>query len=151
MNLSDNRLLWRYFTRLSAGLFLILLLGCGGSLVAVPVEGTITIDGKPLAEATISLTPTTADGPGPYLAASDQDGRFAFGPPGKDGRGAEPGRYFLSVTTVVPRETDEFDRPIGPPQKEIVPIEYSSGTKEFTVPEGGTTEANFELTSGGRR
>jgi hypothetical protein len=126
--------------------FVATLLGCGSSLNLVPVEGTVTLNGEPLADASVTLLPTNAESPGPFTAQTDASGKFSLGRPGDEGSGAQPGRYYLMITTVGPVETDQFDQPIGPVPKEIVPAQFSSGTYRFEVPEAGTTDANWELT-----
>ncbi len=61
--------------------------GCGGGLVSV--TGTVTLDGKPVDEGSVSFQP--ADGNGPSGGAPVKDGRFEVTP------GLKPGEYKVSV------------------------------------------------------
>jgi hypothetical protein len=61
--------------------------GCGSGLVTV--TGTVTLDGKPADEGSVSFQP--ADGNGPSGGCSVKDGRFELTP------GLKPGAYKVSV------------------------------------------------------
>ncbi len=72
--------------------------GCGkGRPTTIPVTGTVTLDGKPIAGATVMLQP---QGPGkPAVGVTDDQGRFSlytFEP----GDGALPGTYLVTVRKV---------------------------------------------------
>jgi hypothetical protein len=110
------------------------------------VEGKVTLNNQPLANATVTLSPVQATAPGPFVGVTGNDGQYAVGPVGDNGDGAAAGEYFLMITTVEQPAGGMEDSPL-PTQKEVVPIEFRNGTKRFQVPEGGTTEANFELKS----
>lgn len=133
----------RPFHVLSIGLVVLGTLGCGGPSV-VPVEGTITLDGKPLASANIVLAQLRATDPGPFVGKTDAQGKFAIGTAESPASGAVVGEYRLMITTVVGGSME--DSPL-PTQKEVVPPAYRDGSQKFTVPTDGTTEANFELRS----
>ena len=117
--------------------------GCGGRAV-VPVEGTVTLDGKPLADANIALAQLRATDPGPFVGKTDADGRFSLGAANDPGGGAAAGEYRLMITTVTGGSME--DSPL-PTEKEVVPAEYRSGMMKFTVPAGGTHAANFAIKS----
>jgi hypothetical protein len=119
--------------------------GCSGDSL-VPVEGNVTLNNEPLANATVTLSPVQATAPGPFVGVTNSNGRYALGPVGNDGAGAASGEYFLIITTVKQPAGGMEDSPL-PTQKEIVPSEYRNGTKRFNVPEGGTNQANFDLKS----
>ena len=58
--------------------------------------------------------------------------------------GALPvGAYTLGITTAFGGGADEF----APPPVERVPPPHSSPGIDFEVPDGGKTDANFDLTS----
>ena len=116
-------------------------LGCSGNGV-VPVEGRVTLDGNPLSNATVVLSPLTGTGPGPFVGTSDAEGRFAIGTTGEKASGAAAGEYAVIITTV---NTAEDNPP--PTQQEIVPAHWRNGSQRFTVPGGGTKDANFEMSS----
>lgn len=125
-----------------------LVLGCGSGDALVPVEGTVTLNGQPLAEANVVLHPVTATGPGPFAGTTGADGKFSLGPSGSaDQKGVAPDTYRLTISTLKLAPTTGGDDDI--PQvlaKEVVPGDYRSGNMRFEVPAGGTTSANFDLT-----
>jgi hypothetical protein len=131
-------------TWIATGLAAVAVVGCNGA-GAVPVEGRVSLNGQPLANASVMLSPTTASGPGPFVGTTDAEGKFVLGPAGKEGGGAAPGEYTVLITTVKsePRE----DAPL-PTQREVVPAGWRNGSERFTIPAEGTKEANFEMKGG---
>jgi hypothetical protein len=116
--------------------------GCQRSAELVPVEGKVTLNNKPLADATVLLSPTQANGPGPFMGVTDQEGRYAIGPVDRAGAGAAADTYQLMITTAKP----DPNNPDGPPlKKELVPPKYRDGSERFSVPEEGTDAANFDI------
>jgi len=115
--------------------------GCS-EVGSAPVEGTVTLQGKPLAGATVMFTSTRGNGPGPYVGKTDETGRFALGPSDHPGAGAAVGEYSVIIATVAsdPNETVPVRA-----TKEVVPNRYRLGTEKFSVPEGGTKEALFAM------
>ncbi len=149
---------------------LCLLLGCGRSIPElVPVEGTVFLDGKPLAYKSILFLPdkvTGGNGAGGY---TDGDGKYyllavIFGVT-SDYRGCPPGRYRVVVSEPmfpitaadfgpldVEEEGDEPAPAVGPsssPPKIRVPAVYTSEQTTSLVGEvpetGGVVD--LELTS----
>jgi hypothetical protein len=117
--------------------------GCGKSSLSVPVEGVVTLDGAPLANADVVIHPLKATGPGPFRGTTDSEGRFKLGSVDNDGGGAEPGMYRLSITTV----KAVGDETTPQTQKEVVPQQYRDGTMQIEIPKEGTLAANFDLKS----
>lgn len=119
--------------------------GCGGSdLDLASVHGTVTMDEKPLPNATVMFTPVTA-------------GKTAYGRTNEAGeyelifsrssKGAVPGEYAVRISTYeeIP---DENDKPVITP--ESVPVQYNHETElKATVTEEGPNEFSFDLTSEG--
>lgn len=127
-----------------------LVLGCGSGDALVPVEGTVTLNGQPLAEAAVTLLPVTATSPGPFSGTTDNEGRFVLGPSSSpDQRGVAPGEYRLTISTLKVAPMEVVDDSVQPQvlAKEVVPGDYRSGNMRFEVPAGGTTSANFEIVS----
>jgi hypothetical protein len=126
---------------------LLMVVGCGGVSFET-VKGKITLDGAPLKGAHVSIAPKDAEAAqdqtlkGPFAGVTDDQGNFSLGPAGNPGGGAPAGAYTLGITTSA-SSGDES----APPPVERVPAPYSSGGVDFAVPDGGTTEANFDLTS----
>ncbi len=134
---------------LRAGLLMALLLpvlalGCkkGDAVKLMPVSGQVKIDGQPLAKANVHFQPVpTKDGnPGPdSFATTDDNGNFTLKANLSDGTsadGAVPGAHSVQISV--------FDRNARPEPIERVPAKYNAQTTlKFTVPEGGTKDANF--------
>jgi len=121
------------------------LVGCGGGgdPNIVRVTGTVTMDGKPLPDATVLFV----SGQGrPSGALTDKNGYYELNYTG-DQKGARIGPNRVQITTAQgPSETMEGD-PI-PAVPESVPSKYNSRTElEFTVTEDGENVANFDLAS----
>jgi hypothetical protein len=125
-----------------------LVAGC--SLMAVgcssggleTVSGIVTLDGAPLADAKLTAIPQDPKAPGPFVARTDAAGAYSLGPIGDAGGGMPPGAYRLMITTAHSDTADETH----PPPPERVPAPYPQGV-DFTVPDGGKTDANFDLAS----
>ena len=124
-----------------------LCVGCGrGGPDIARVEGTITLDGKPLPNAAVVFIPENGR---PAGGRTDSDGKYVL--TFSEGRkGALLGKAKVRVTTQSdPSETAD-GTPI-PAQKEVVPVEYNTQTTlEFNVESGKTNVANFDLKSGGQ-
>ncbi len=157
-------------TRVIPCLGLCLLLGCGDSRPKlVPVEGTLSLDGKPLAYKSILFLPeegTAHNGAGGW---TDGDGQYyllavLFGIT-SDYRGCPPGRYRVVVSEPMfplsaadfgpPNVEEEGDEPapaLAPtnsPPKTRIPALYSSErttTLIVEVPEAGGT-LDLKMTS----
>jgi hypothetical protein len=132
---------------------LVAIWGCGdGSNFAVaPVSGTVTLDGNPLADATVSFQPVaqTDDGLAGELSVgkTGADGKFTLKTT-NDQDGAVVGQHVVRITTAQWKNSDESDNPDQiQASEEILPTKYNSQTElEFEVPVGGSQEANFTLT-----
>jgi hypothetical protein len=109
------------------------------------LEGTVTLDGKPLADATVSLGPMRATAPGPFSGTTDSSGHFVLGAADDPGGGAVPGEYYVNITTVDPGPGDESTPP--PTQKEVVPMAYRNSSTKVTVPPEGDADVKFDLKS----
>lgn len=141
-----------------SGLSLSVAGGCGGKSDAglpklVPVSGTVTLDGKPLAGAMVSFLPVGAT-----------RGRMCYGATGADGRyeliyddkhkGAPEGEFAVLCNKWVMPNGSDFPRdskvsPMDSGARELLPPRYSlDGTSELkaTVPAGGG-KIDFKLTS----
>jgi len=119
----------------------VFLAGCGGpDYTLVPVSGTVTLDGQPVANANVSFEPQ-AEGPGCY-ATTDAKGRFELRSVLDDRPGAVAGTHVVRITTA--REgnpNDDAAELIG----ELAPERFLDGSVTFEVPAEGTDGANFDL------
>jgi len=139
--------------RLLLGLVLLLALGCGTGRKIVPVSGTVTFNGKPLAGATVSFQPiappgTVEAGPGSQAKTND-NGEFTLKLSTGE-NGAVVGKHRIIISLLNEQIGDGDARPPrgGWPLADRVPKRYNSESQEtFDVPAAGTTKADFTLTS----
>lgn len=150
---------------LFAMLSLTLLAGCGGGdgPATAPVSGKVTLDGQPLAGATVNFATETFVGSG----KTGSDGSFSLV------TGAEVGENKVWISKFVAPEGGDFndnpeegldagqmeaaasatDDPTAAapePTGEQVPPDFSDSEKtilKFPVSESGTSSANFDLKS----
>lgn len=133
-----------------------LLTGCGGGSGAtiekvVPVSGTLTYKGMPLASHQVLLQPE--DGRRPALGVSDASGKFTLGT-NDVGDGAPPGRSRVAVV-FSPQLADTsltsgpIDDPKLLPKPDVkIPVKYTSAaTSGLTedIPESGVTDLRIDL------
>jgi hypothetical protein len=122
-------------------------LGCGpGGPEIARVEGKITMDGKPLANAAVIFIPENGR---PAGATTDSEGNYVL--TFTEGRkGATPGKHRVRITTLRDASETPDGQPI-PASPERVPAQYNNQSKlEFTVEPGKTNVANFDITSEGQ-
>jgi hypothetical protein len=123
-----------------------LFAGCGPSGPEIAyVTGRVTIDGKPLPNATVLFVPENGR---PAGAATDADGNYVLY--FAQGRlGAIPGKSSVRITTQRDPTPGDDGKSI-PGSKETVPARYNSNsTLEFVVEPKKKNVANFDLKSGG--
>jgi hypothetical protein len=146
---------------LSSGLMAccLALAGCGG-VRAVPVSGTVTVDGKPVEHVGVNFAPLETSGaarPG-SSGVTDAEGRFTLQTVGKRRvGGAVPGKHRVTLfeggapgaydpyadSTLTPEELEAKLRQI----RFKLPPEARDGSLTFEVPPGGASEANFQFNS----
>src|SRR5262249_34317050 len=120
--------------------------GCGpGGPEIAYVSGRVTMDGKPLANATVVFIPENGR---PAGARTDADGNYALNfTEGR--RGASPGKNAIRITTQREASQDKNGKTI-PGSKETIPNRYNTVSElSFTVEPKKRNTANFDLKSGG--
>lgn len=140
--------------RLVLGLALVLALGCGSRKFA-PVSGKVTLNGQPLAGATVSFQPIAPEGsveaaPG-SVGKTNEKGEYTLKAATGE-NGAWVGQHRVIISSLDPKvgEGDERAPRGGWPLADKVPEKYSQDPKQmltFTVPAGGTDKADFALTA----
>ena len=139
--------------RFLIGVAIIAALGCAGKKYA-PVSGRVTLNGQPLANATVNFQPIAGEGkieagPG-STAKTNEKGEFVLTvDTGEKGAVVGKHRVVISALNPVVGEGDERRRG-GPELADKVPYRYSIGQKDelrFEVPAAGTDKADFALTS----
>jgi hypothetical protein len=135
------------------------LTGCSGGPVGpplAPVTGTITLDGKPLGAADLIFVPQGDTQGQSGVARTDADGKYELLTPDRKHKGVAVGSYRVVINKLVkPDGTDYVPDPNAGPIdtggfKELLPKPYSDmgeSTLEANVPEGGTKNLDFKLSS----
>jgi hypothetical protein len=138
-------------------LLLCVAMGCSGRdpnlPEPVPVSGTITIDGQPATNTTISFIPTGATPGTGSGGATDGSGKYSLRT-AHNGEGAPAGEYKVVISKLRNKDGSDFplDSPVAPIDSdaaESLPPEYSDAEKTTltaTVPAGGGT-IDFPLKS----
>jgi len=134
------------FVSLLAALSLSAGCGSGGPEIA-SVSGRVTMDGKPLPDATVLFVPENGR---PAGGRTDADGRYSLN--FTEGRlGAIPGKSSVRITTQREAEQDENGKVVRPAATESIAMEYNAAsTLSFTVEPKKKNVANFDLKSGGK-
>jgi uncharacterized protein (TIGR03067 family) len=100
-----------------------------------PVVGKVTLNGQPLAKATVEFVPLDKGGQR-AMGTTDENGDYKLTTGGKK-EGVVPGKYRVVIS-----------KKVG--GKSILPARYGPGGKDtitFEVPRGGTDKANLDLKS----
>ena len=128
-------------------LLIAIISGCDRGLAVAPATGTVTLDGRPVAEAGVLFTPV--EGGPAATGGTDASGRFNLRTANRDG--AMVGKHLVTITK---KETKGLG-PFGPTSPEGIKViwhvpERYSNTKTSgltaSVP-GGGEDFKFELTS----
>lgn len=130
-------------------LALFLFAGCGAPKV-VPVSGRVTLDGKPLPQASVEFLPVIEGvkvvAPG-SVGETGPDGTYSLFVIGTGERGAVVGHHPVAIYV---REVDVPPKPdslSAREQKQVVPARYGNGKAlSFDVLPEGSTAADFALT-----
>jgi hypothetical protein len=130
-----------------------LALGLGGcsndpwnpvdTLPRVPVAGTVTLDGTPLAQGMIQFNPT-GETTGTTVAAEITGGKYAI----EKAQGPVPGKHKVLISGRPPARLKPGEPPGGTPKPtpEPIPARYNSqSTLETEVPAGGSQALDFAL------
>jgi Carboxypeptidase regulatory-like domain len=140
--------LQRHFAGGLAGCLALALAGCAGG--PVPVEGKVTMNGKPVAGATVVFIPERG---GPEAGAqTDNEGNFQL--TGTKTEGITPGEYRVTVSKmewppgVTPPDPTKMSFPSVLSKRQTVPLKYTVQDKtplRVTVPNGGTKDVHLAL------
>ena len=135
--------------RKSVALGLLILCGCGGGsqVQIVPVSGVVTLNDKPLVNATVSFQPEGREaGPASY-ARTNEHGMFVLRTVDTNQPGAKVGKHRVTITVdAVGDPGDDTGRSAKPIVE--IPDRYHRKTElTFDVQPPGNMSATFALTS----
>jgi hypothetical protein len=123
---------------------LLALLGCGQG-GRVSVEGTVTLDGKPLKEGTVQFTPLAGTN-GPTAGANIVDGKFVVPPQG----GPFVGKFQVQITAAGKtgrKVPGPFGRGLMEEYKQVLPPRYNTASElKADVTANGPNHFDFALT-----
>lgn len=117
---------------------LLALVGCGGEPM---VSGTVTVDGKPLPEGSITFIPV--DGKAPTAGSSIKDGQYSVKAP------VGPMKVSISAPKVVGKKKlyPTPDSPTMPITVQALPAKYNDKTELQLDVKPGVNQKNFDLQS----
>jgi hypothetical protein len=134
---------WPHCFGLLVAASLVCVLGVGCGKAKTTISGTVTLDGKPLAEALLQFLPLGPEGR-TGAVRTDLQGRYQVE------LSPHPVRVAVSARTVVGQERDGKDGPMIDVFKELVPARFSDvHTSELTITplEGRNAGVDLALTS----
>ncbi len=116
--------------------------GCRSGIELLPVSGVVTLDGKPVEQATVLFKPET--GPVAY-GQTDSAGRFELSTAGR--KGAVPGKHKVSITKtkVTGVGNDEMVDPEKVKTEWIVPQKFTDPEKSELTAEVARGKTTFEF------
>lgn len=135
--------------------------GAGGPTLpgTVPVKGVVIVDGKPLANATVSLIPVGGTQGIGSAAYTDKDGKFEMktSSGSTQGVGAPPGKYKVMLSKMLNKDGTDFppDSKEGPANvgaTESLPMNLSDPVRTtlmVEIPETGNENLKIEASSKG--
>lgn len=142
----------------SSVLFLMCLVfsGCGGNKLT-PVTGTVTLDGKPVAKATVNFSPE-AGGEGGAIGETDETGKYTLRFLKGGVSGAVPGKYIVTISKMETVDSGKTEPDMYDPTKKMpvmiaknaLPEKYNLFDKPVltaTIVAGKNPPVDFQLDS----
>ena len=135
-------------------LLFVFAIGCGGRTYdIVQVSGTVTIDGKPLTNATILTQPVGSQenlrpGPGSFCRLDDE-GHFQLEFQHEDEPGAVPGEVWVKLMKNGKELAADDDS--AQMIRSKIPYEYREGKAKHTIPAEGSDAWDIALETRRRR
>lgn len=122
-----------------------LAVGCGSGIATAPVSGTITIDGEPLADASVTFTPKATGMEAPASnGRTDASGQYSLSVTATGDAGAVMGKHIVTVSLIAEEQEGDDADVIDPDDDASLPDHNFS----FEV-KAGDNVADFNLESGG--
>jgi hypothetical protein len=114
--------------------------GCSDGPQRMPVKGTVSLDGQPLATGNLLMTPLKK---GPVAGCDIKDGSFEM----PSDRGPGPGEYRIEITAYRPTGQKVYDSDLNVSTETlepIVPARYNTAS-ELTATVSAETENEFKF------
>ena len=127
---------------------MVLVLGCGSGLDLATVEGTVTMDGTPLAGAVVEFSPTAAGGSS-SLGVTDASGHYELKFTA-DKPGALVGEHIVRISMQEAGDADETggEAAGGDEAGLTIPDRYGADSELKETVERGANTCDFALESG---
>lgn len=128
----------RCFTIQLFAIALAACVGCSEGPQRIPVKGTVSLDGQPLATGSLLMTPLEK---GPVAGCDIKDGSFEM----SGERGPGPGEYRVEITAYRPTGKKVYDSDFNASTEAleaIVPARYNTAS-ELTATVSAETENEF--------
>ncbi len=118
--------------------------GCGKGYELAPVSGRVEMNGHPLAHALVTFGPIADPNLPSSSGYTDEEGKFTMTVnDSSKSPGAVIGENHVSIS-LNSRNLDKKAAVVHLRKPELLPARYNTASElKFTVPAGGTTEANF--------
>jgi hypothetical protein len=130
----------KFFTVPLLAISLAALVGCNDGPQRMPVKGTVSLDGQPLATGNLLMTPLKK---GPVAGCDIKNGSFEM----PSERGPGPGEYRVEITAYRPTGKKVFDTDLNVAAETlepIVPARYNTAS-ELTATVSAETENEFKF------
>ncbi len=125
------------------------LSGCGSATIA-EVEGTVTLDGKPLPNIRVLFQAPNKGGEGVALGAyglTDESGKFTLKTSDGTAKGAAVGPNVVTLADKLSEDANDSDGGKVVVPKSRIPSKYLRKEFQFEVQPGSKNLADFELTT----
>jgi len=126
--------------------------GCGEAQKIAPVSGVVTLNGKPLAGATVTFSPIAVPGSidagDSSIGKTNAQGEYTL-TTSRSVAGAMVGKHRVRISLLTQQRGDSDARPPrgGWPVREVVPARYNGETTLTIDVVPGTNKADFPLTA----
>jgi hypothetical protein len=130
----------KFFKVQLLALALAVFTGCSDGPQRMPVKGTVSLDGQPLATGSLLMTPLKK---GPVAGCDIKNGRFEM----SGERGPGPGEYRVEITAYRPTGKKLYDSDFNASTETlepIVPARYNAAS-ELTATVSAETENEFKF------
>jgi hypothetical protein len=116
-----------------------LAVGCGGQFQVVPVSGTVTLDGKPLEDATVTFTPVKGGEDSPISTGrTDKNGKYNLSVVADESSGAVVGQHTVGIAVNIIASSDimtpeERAKAELPPHSFTFEVKSGKNTADFAL------------------
>ncbi len=123
--------------------------GCGSGDSIAKVEGTVTLDGKPLADIRVNFQPENKSDEGAMgsFGLTDAAGKFGLQMSDGKGQGAAVGRHHVTLADKLAEDAEDSDAGIRKGPKSRIPARYAREGLHFEVKPAIKNQADLELKS----